>query len=173
MKLTPEGSLPLRNVLYEKVFFSFVSSSNPFFHRDTRLRTPARCPVVEYASGPGPDPRRHAHKPAWKISSSSRRAFDAVSNRLTTGPPVPGLAVGLPGPQLGCNSPGAVGGDQLPALASMSPAIRSQGSRQPCFFLMDFFARTFLLTFHFPPRWDHVNSFDRPTREKEAKLKSK
>lgn len=62
------------------------------------------------------DPRRHAHDAAWKFSSSSHRAFDAVWNRLTPlgVPGSPGLAIGLPGTQLGCNSPCAVGGDQLP-----------------------------------------------------------
>lgn len=87
------------------------------------------------------DPRRHAHDAAWKFSSSSHRAFDAVWNRLNPleepPPGTPGLAIGLPGTPAGmrlplCRRRGPAPG---PWPASMSPAIRSQGPRQPCFFL--------------------------------------
>lgn len=60
-------------------------------------------------------------------------------------------------------------------LASMSPAIRSQGPRQPCFFFFVFLLLPYpkmvlwLVLFHCvfisPPRWRHVCGSDRSQRE--------
>lgn len=126
------------------------------------------------------DPRRHAHDAAWKFSSSSHRAFDAVWNRLNPllgAPGTPGLAFGLPGTQLGCNSPCAVGGDQLPVPGldvARDPEPRPTStmlfsSRHPKMVACSYF---FSLCFHSPPRWDHVCGYDLSSK-KSKKIESR
>lgn len=54
-----------------------------YLPRGRPTQVPTTMPVVEYAGGPGLIPVAMHANAAWKFSSSSHRAFDAVWNRLT------------------------------------------------------------------------------------------
>ena len=109
------------------------------------------------------DPRRHAHDAAWKFSSSSHRAFDAVWHKLNRWAPPPAPRSGpsgCQGPSWDATPPAPSSGTSSRPLAPMmSPAIRSQGPRQPCFFpslSKNGFCSYFFIVFSFPSPPPHV-----------------